>query len=223
MPPSPSSPPAPLVRPYEPRDREAVRTLCCDTADGGNPVEAFFPDREIFADLVTRYYTDREPAFSWVAECDGRIAGYLNGCLNTRRFERTMALRILPRLAAKAILRGTLLRAQARHFLALNLPLWMHPAQNDPTETERYPAHFHINLAPAFRARHVGASLVQTFLFHLQRAHLPGVHANVREDNARARAFFEHLGFTALSRHPFLRMPKQPDTLLHSIRYGKTL
>ena len=223
MPPSPPFSPAPLIRPYESRDREAVRTLCCDTADAGKSVEHFFPDREIFADLVTRYYTDVEPSSSWVAECDGHLAGYLNGCLNTRAFERTMALRILPRLAAKAIFRGTLFRTQARRFLALNIPLWMHPGKPDPTETQRYPAHFHINLAPAHRARHVGSALVETFLTHLQRASIPGVHANVREDNIRARAFFEHHGFTALSRHPFLRMPAHPDTLLHSIRYGKTL
>ncbi len=223
MPPSPSRPPSPLIRPYEPRDRAAVRTLCCNTADAGNPVEHFFPDREIFADLVTRYYTDVEPFSSWVTECDGHIAGYLNGCLNTHAFERTMALRILPRLATKSIFRGTLFRAQTHSFLAMNIPLWMHPPPPDPTEIQRYPAHFHINIAPAHRARHIGAALVETFLTHLQQLHIPGVHANVREDNTRARAFFEHHGFTALSRHPFLRMPAHPDTLLYSIRYGKIL
>src|SRR3989442_159990 len=46
------------VRLYEPRDRAAVREICCDTADSGEPVETFFPDREGFADVLTRYYTD---------------------------------------------------------------------------------------------------------------------------------------------------------------------
>jgi ribosomal protein S18 acetylase RimI-like enzyme len=211
----------PGIRRYELRDRTAVRTLCCDTADGGGPVEHFFPDREVFADLVCRYYTDYEPASSWVAEDGGQIAGYLNGCLDTHRFERTMALRVLPRLIAKVLLRGTLLRAQTRRFIALNVPLWMRRTTTDPAERSPYPAHFHINLAPAFRARHVGAELVEPFLARLQGANIPGVHVNVREDNARARAFFERLGFVALARHPFMRMPDQPDVVLHSIRYGK--
>ena len=223
MPPSPPFPPAPRIRPYEPRDRKALRALCCDTADAGNPVDSFFPDREIFADLVTRYYTDIEPASSWVAECDGHFAGYLNGCLDTRAFEHSMAFRLLPQLAAKALFRRTTWQAPARAFLALNLPLWLRSAKPDPAETAHVPAHFHINLAPSFRARHVGSALVQTFLAHLQQLRIPGVHANIREDNTHARSFFEHLGFTPLSRHPFLRLPAHPNTLLHSIRYGKTL
>ena len=224
MPPNPPSPPPTIrIRSYELRDRPSLRALCCDTADAGNPIDPFFPDREIFADLLTRHYTDFEPSCSWIAECDGHFAGYLNGCLDTRAFGRNMALRILPRLAAKAICRGTLWHSPARTFLALNLPLWIRPAKSDPSETARYPAHFHINLAPAFRARHAGSALVQPFLTRLQQLRIPGVHANVREDNAPARAFFEHLGFTPLSRHPFMRLPAHPETLLYSIRYGKSL
>jgi hypothetical protein len=49
-----------VIRPSEQRDREAVREICCDTADGGERVESFFPDREVFADLLTLYYTDYE-------------------------------------------------------------------------------------------------------------------------------------------------------------------
>lgn len=221
-----SAPPDPAARPlsirrYEPRDRAAVRTICCDTADTGGPVERFFPDREIFADLVSRYYTDCEPGSSWVAECAGQIAGYLNGCLDTHRFARTMAIRILPRLLARALVRGTLLRPQARRFIALNAPLWIHP--KTASDENLYPAHFHINLEPAFRAHHAGTALVETFLSHLKDAHIPGVHVHVREDNARARTFFERFGFVAMARQPFMRMPEQPGVVLHSIQYGKRL
>jgi ribosomal protein S18 acetylase RimI-like enzyme len=211
-----------VIRRYEPGDRAALRTICCDTADAGGPVEHFFPDREVFADLVARYYTDFEPTSSWVAECDGQIAGYLNGCLATRRFARVMALRVLPRLMANILVRGTLRQPQARRFVALNGPLWMRPGHKLADE-KPYPAHFHVNLEPAFRARHAGAALVETFLSHLQSANIPGVHVNVREDNARGRAFFEHFGFGAISRHPFMRTPSRPDDVLHSILYGKRL
>jgi GNAT superfamily N-acetyltransferase len=214
---------APVIRRYEPRDRAAVRTICCDTADGGEAVEHFFPDREVFADLVTRYYTDYEACSSWVAESDGQIAGYLNGCLDTRRFERTMALRVLPRLMANILVRGTLWRPQARRCIALNGPLWMQRGKKNPADAARYPAHLHVNLESAFRARHAGTALVETFLSHLQSANIPGVHVNVREDNEPARAFFERFGFVAVSRHPFLRMPTRPDAILHSILYGKSL
>jgi hypothetical protein len=39
------------IRPYRAGDREAVREIACDTALAGEPVELFFSDREVFADL----------------------------------------------------------------------------------------------------------------------------------------------------------------------------
>ena len=213
---------APVIRRYQSGDRAAVRTICCDTAGCGEPVEHFFPDREVFADLVARYYTDYEPTSSWVADCGGQVAGYLNGCLDTQRFTRVMALRVLPRLMAKALVRGILLRPQARRFVALNGPLWMHPDHKMANE-KPYPAHFHVNLNPAFRARHAGTALVETFLSYLHDANIPGVHINVREDNVRGRAFFEHFGFVAVARYPFMRMPSRPEVVLYSVLYGKRL
>ncbi len=127
----------------------------------------------------------------------------------------------LPSLLAKTLIRGILLRPQARRFIALNAPLWI---RHKPAAAEEdYPAHFHVNLEPDFRAHHAGSVLVETFLAHLQDARSLGVHANVREDNPRARAFFEKLGFTELSRHPFMRLPERPEAVLHSILYGKRL
>ncbi len=96
------------IRSYEPRDREAVRTICCDTADGGGPVENFFPDREVFGDALTAYYTDYEPESSWVGETGCEVVGDVTGCLNTRKFIRTMSFHILPRIALKAIRHHTL-------------------------------------------------------------------------------------------------------------------
>ncbi len=212
-----------VIRPYTPADRAAVRKICCDTADCGEPVEHFFQDREVFADLVCRYYTDFEPEASWVAECDGQVAGYLNGCLDPRRFQRTMALRVLPGLLAKIFTRGLLTQTWARRFMALNLPLWLHRKPSAEIEIRRYPAHFHINLEPTFRAHHVGHALIDAFLPRLQLARIPGVHVSVREDNNRARKFFEHFGFNVFARVPFMRLPARPEEVLYSILYGKSL
>ena len=73
-----------IVRPYEPRDRAAVRQIAWDTADNGEPV-SFFSDREVFADILTRYYTDFEPQSLWVVDHAGQAVGYLSGCLDDRR------------------------------------------------------------------------------------------------------------------------------------------
>src|SRR4051812_15889577 len=50
-----------LIRGYRESDREAVRTLCCDTGFLGDPIDPVYEDRELFADFLTTYYTDHEP------------------------------------------------------------------------------------------------------------------------------------------------------------------
>ena len=70
------------IRPYQKEDKGFIRKISGDTANRGKPVETFFKDREVMEDLLTLYYTDFEPQSSWVAEYEGRVVGYLTGCLN---------------------------------------------------------------------------------------------------------------------------------------------
>ena len=49
------------IRPYRADDREGVRRVCADTGFLGTPIDPVFEDRELFADYLTSYYTDREP------------------------------------------------------------------------------------------------------------------------------------------------------------------
>src|SRR6185295_10181363 len=102
----------PTIRSFRAADRPAVRALACDTAERGEPVERFYPDRDVFADLLTRYYTDWEPASLWVAEQDGEVVGYLTGCLDTRRYRRVMAWRVVPAAILRGVFRGLLFRPE---------------------------------------------------------------------------------------------------------------
>ena len=74
----------PVIRPYESRDREAVRRVCFETGYMGDPIAWQWRDAESFADLFTSYYTDHEPESATVVEIDGRVVGYLLGCRDTR-------------------------------------------------------------------------------------------------------------------------------------------
>ena len=205
-----------LIRPYEPRDRAAVRTICCDTADRGERVENFFPDREVFADLLTRYYTDHEPESCWVGEHAGEVCGYITGCLDTRRFIRVMAFSVAPRLLFKAVRRDLMKYPQAKQFIRGNLGLWIRGTKKS-VNFDEYPSHLHVNLKPGFRAKGLGGELVKRFLDQAKAAGSRGVHANVREDSERARAFFERLGFRAGDRHPVMRNENVPGGVIHAI------
>ena len=209
-----------VIRPYEQRDREAVREICCDTADGGEPVEAFFPDREVFADLLTLYYTDYESSSTWVAELDGQVVGYLTGCLDTRRFLRVMAWRLVPRTFLKALVRGTLWHPQVVTLLSANLGGWLRGGFRREVSLWSYPAHLHVNLRKGNRGQQIGRQLVERFLEQARQAGSNGIHAGISSENERARRLFESLGFTLLARETRFRSPgtQQP---VSTIVYGK--
>ncbi len=197
------------VRRYRAPDREAVRQICCETADRGEPVERFFADREAFADLVTSYYTDGEPEATWVAEEGGRVVGYLTGCLDTVRYRRVMLRRVVSRTFAKAVVRGLLWSGQAWRcgWAAGRTCLLGGFRRRIPLD--QYPAHFHINIQQTFRGQHLGYQLVERFADQAKTAGLSGIHLGVSADNVASCRFFERMGFALLSRHPVVR-PEGP-------------
>ena len=106
------------IRPYNLKDRAALRMLCCDVADRGGPIENFFPDRDLAADLLTKYYTDYEPQSTFVAECDGRLVGYINGCMDNRRYGLVMFWILMPLLLVKGFKRGIFFRRETRQMIS---------------------------------------------------------------------------------------------------------
>ena len=106
-----------LIRSYRKVDRPSLRMISFETAFLGRPADAFFNDPEILADFLTLYFTDHEPASSFVAEVDGSVVGYLIGAKNERALDRIFLLNILPRLFLKAFLRGTFFNRKNSAFV----------------------------------------------------------------------------------------------------------
>ena len=200
-----------VVRPFEARDRQRIRQICCDTADKGEPVEHFFPDRETFADLLTRYYTDDEPGSTWVAEQDGKVVGYLTGCLNTRRYWRAMLWRVIPQTLIKGIFRGAFFYPQTWKLFCSGAKIFFRGGFRKEVPLGQYPAHLHVNVTTASRGHHAGERLIQRFIEQAKRQGAQGIHLVTREDNLGARQFFERNGFSEISRHAgWLRLREAP-------------
>ncbi|HUI07598.1 MAG TPA: GNAT family N-acetyltransferase [Verrucomicrobiae bacterium] len=214
---------APQIRRYQPPDRAGLRQICCDTADAGQPVERFFPDREVFGDLLTNYYTEYEPESVFVAENGGEVVGYVTGCLDTKRFVRVMAWRIVPVVLVKALVRGTLWHPQTIRLLRPNLPMWLKSGTRQSPALNDYPAHLHVNVREGFRGQRLGQRLVEAFCERAKAAGVRGVHAGVSAENPRARHFFEELGFVEVQRQQRFRKPGDPTHLVETITFGKKL
>ncbi len=183
-----------VVRPYEPRDRAAVRGICPRTGFMGEPADWYWRHAESFADIWTGYYTDREPQSCLVAVRDDAIVGYLAGCVDTRTAPPPSAA-----LARATVRHGLFFRPGTAGFLwrgiadAIRDRATPREAVDDP----RWPSHLHINLAPAGRGAGAGSALMAAWMARLAEVGSPGCHLGTLLENRRAIAFFERQGFSA--------------------------
>ncbi len=167
-----------VIRAYRPSDRSAVRDICCRTACRNLGSDVLLNDAELFADYFTRYYTDFEPQSALVAEKDGRVVAYLTATRDTRRYLRTMSLRIMPMLLAKLAwrrLRGRYRRPQDRRFLRWLFLKSFREAPRVPTG--RFPAHVHFNLLPEAYNQRLFSRMTMTAVDMLERAGCTHMHA----------------------------------------------
>lgn len=183
-----------MVRSYRPDDRDRVRMICHDTGFMGDPVDWMWKDRDSFTALFCDWWIDCQADSALVAELDGVVAGYLLGCVDSRRVAhegRTFLRQFLgrgcclrPGTAAvmwRMLSDGIVDSARGR----LPARVW----------DERWPAHLHINLLPQLRGRGAGARLMTAWLTSLREQGVPGCHLQTTAENSRAVAFFEAMGF----------------------------
>ncbi|MCX6353533.1 MAG: GNAT family N-acetyltransferase [Candidatus Aureabacteria bacterium] len=188
------------IRRYDPSDRADVRRICADTALYGEPVDRFIYDPDLVVDGLLRYYTDFEPESLFVAVAEGRVIGYLVGCVDTKRYERIFRYRIVPSLALKLIFRGDVLRPWLWKVLAALVKAGVNRAQFLKNIIQIYPAHCHMNMDPRHRREGVGARLCATFLDYLRDCGVKGVH--ISSATEVGKRFFSKMVFTLLAKFP---------------------
>ena len=211
------------IRPYKKQDREALRKLCCDVADRGGPIENFFPDRDVAADALTKYYTDYEPSSTFIAESDGCLVGYINGCLDNRRYGLVMFWLLMPALLVKAFKRGLFFRSEIHQLLRGALKNWRRIFVWRKKSFHSHQGHLHIGIAGDFRGQQVGKSLVNALIDYAAGLGVGELAASVHEANKPASAFFESQGFVVRDRNPMIQIRDGKDEPYHSLLYVKSI
>jgi GNAT superfamily N-acetyltransferase len=182
------------IRPYEKKDREAIRHICCQTGYLGENIDSFFSDREIFADFFTCYYLMREPENCFVAETLDGIVGYVTGCLKFRTYPFLQSYVIIKKIIPKVIkkLISEVYDAKDKRFIK-----WM--ALKAFFETPDKPlncGHFHINIQKKWRNKGVSRALLASFFEHTKKKKIHSVCGQIRTfDNRRTPEIFKKLGF----------------------------
>jgi GNAT superfamily N-acetyltransferase len=188
-----------IIRRYKPEDRAAIRQICCDTGFLGNPIEAIFSDREVFADLFTNPYLDYGPEWAWVAEDGGRVVGYLLGAVSPS-FNFTLmysgfqtAMKMIAR-AAKGCYSG---HPRSRHFVRWLLTSGYREQPKHPDNA----AHLHLNVEKPHRGHGLGLRLWQAFEQQLDRAGIRNCYgAFFSRPRRRPETVYSRLGFSVFDR-----------------------
>ena len=176
--------PAFVIRKFNPRDRPAVRRICCDTALMGEPSAIFFDDDEIFADALTSYFTDHEPESCFVAEYDNNVVGYLIGAKDVRRMDKIFTDKIAATLFIKALRRGVFLHKKNVMFLFRVFLSIVRGEFKTPIFSKDFPAILHINIIKGCRAAGLGSKLINAYLDYLKSQSVKGVHFTTMSDKA---------------------------------------
>jgi ribosomal protein S18 acetylase RimI-like enzyme len=185
------------VRGYEAPDRQRIREICHETGFMGDSIAWQWRDVESFADMWSGYYTDREPESAFVVEIDGRVEGYLLGCVDTASAWKPEAVAM-----RHVVRRGILVRPGTAgvlwRFLA-DIAVDTARRRVDLGELEfsdpRWPAHLHIDLMPVARGRGAGSEMMRRWLDLLREKDVGGCHLQTYAENAPGIAFFEACGF----------------------------
>jgi GNAT superfamily N-acetyltransferase len=216
-----------LVRSYRPEDRERVRWICCETGFIGNPQEAVFIGREEFADLWSSYWTDYEPESAFVAEVEGRVEGYILGCLDTPRQEKIWNQAIVPRVARRLLRPAWWKHSINRRFIRAMVRSRLRHEFNAPLRDiiASYPAHLHTNIGdPAMRGLGLGGAMMRALFQYLRQKGVKGVHLGTTSHNRPAVPFYEHVGFQVLHQSRLTLYDHAiPDPPLYLLYMGKTL
>jgi len=177
----------------------AVRRIYADTAFFGGPVEHYFDDRDLFADLGIEVYLRAFAEHVWVAEQAGQVVGYVLGSPCGDGDVHRRMLGHIPAVAGRLLQgRYRLGRRTAAYFVD-NAWAGLRGGLleiRDPL----YPANLHINLSPGYRGRGLGSRLLAAYVRRLRALGVAGVHAVTTDRNPGAARLFEKAGFRLLER-----------------------
>lgn len=188
-----------FIRSYEPQnpdDRTAMYEICRLTGPVDSDGNLVFGHPKLLGEIYLGPYIALQPDLAFVAVDDDGVAGYVVGALDTAEFEDTCDRAWWPGKQAEYP------EYAFRHRTEERLVRRIHNPERTPASLiERYPSHLHIDLLPRLQGRGCGGILMKRLLVALREAGSAGVHLGVGAGNQSAIGFYEHVGFTIVSRN----------------------
>lgn len=173
------------IRPYEQKDREAVRYICLN-CDGPSTM----PENTEHFILTTYcdYYIEKEPDNCFVATDDSdKAIGYI---ICTEDFDKFIEI-----FRNEYITRIPEDDKQHRFYATASAVL-------QGKHKDEYPAHFHIDILPEYHRQGIGHKLTDTLKTHLKSKNVPGMMLCVSTVNLQGNSFYKKYGFSLIESTP---------------------
>ncbi len=187
------------IRLARPGDERAAYFVCLKTGDHGQDAEHLYQDDpHALGRLFVGPYLAFEPELSLLLEDRQGVCGYALAAADSRVFYARYDAEWRPDLCARfpapeGDARDWTPAQQVHH--CYHVPDYFCPQPHD-----RFPSHLHIDLLPRAQGRGFGRQMIDRLLEVLRERGSPGVHLGVSARNTRAIGFYQHLGFTELTR-----------------------
>ncbi len=191
----------PTIRHYQISDQTVVFSIAADTAFFGEPVEAFLEDRCLYNDAFTRYYTDFEAPFVWVADSSQGVIGFLLGCSDTSRQSKRWRRYIISKVLVRAI-SGKYKLGRCTTNYAWGMLVGLIRGEEPKVDLIEYPAYLQIDIKQGYRGMGVGRRLIEAYLDQLCQMGVGGVHLGTTNHNEVACHLYESIGFRILDSRP---------------------
>jgi len=185
-----------IIRPFKKEDRDAVRTISCETAFLDVPRREIFSDDEILADALIGYYTDYEPQSCFVAESDHKVIGYVIGSKDVHVMDKVFNAKILGPLFIKAFWKNLFFNFTNLRFFLYVFRSALRGEFFSPFFSNDFPGTLHINIKKGFRGQGIGEVMIQHYVQYLKNNSVPGLHFGTLSD--KAKEFFLKNGFMVL-------------------------
>ena len=199
-----NTPATSTIRPYRPKDLNALYDICLKTGDTGEDATHLYRDPKLLGHLYAAPYAVLEPDLTFVLEDSAGVCGYILGAFNSETFYERLETEWFPPL------RERYPKPSGDESGWIRDERIVKQFYGEPPESPflgAYPSHLHIDLLPRAQGSGNGRTLMETFLAVLIEKGSPGVHLGTSPKNVRSEKFYLKMGFHKLKR-------QEPHTLM---------
>jgi ribosomal protein S18 acetylase RimI-like enzyme len=166
-----------IIRNYQSKDRDSVNYIQLQTYLIGKPLH--ITNKKGINDSIS-YYLNKEPQSCFVADDNGKVVGYLLGCLDDKNHEESIfsflwfvyrKIPLLPFMEKhdRRFWKGQIMEMTKALIGKSGLTHIKHPEN---------PGHIHINLLPEARGKGIGTKLVKKFFKYAKSKKVKVIHAD---------------------------------------------